>query len=375
MKPHFIKSMLMIALAAMSIASGSARLSAQSTNPTTENVIDTDTQCGFVCPQSNIGWAKWSNPYDNGYEDSVAMHASGLIVDVHSSGLSRLTYTGLYYRLGKFDPVAGTVSWGPSRQWVPTTVDGSWPAVAITKEGYVILTFSNSFTKSSGKLRYYVGTLDPNGSTSQQIQFKVSNEYFDTGFHDSIAVNNNGTIAEAHEADGKTGLWYRLGYLNAPGAGDFKIVWSTGDRGIEYDSGVNPHIAINDNNDAIEVHQVPGENLLHYTRGKIANNRITFPNVHPLYMGGSKDPVVILLNNGNVIEMHASNKQSSGYWEIRYRTGALDPNVGTHISWSPTTGFSGGYADTTGGICTNGTYAVTTAERGGSLFYTWAIVP
>src|SRR6202050_1316483 len=102
MKPHFIKSMLMIALAAMSIASGSVRLSAQSTNPTTENVIDTDTQCGFVCPQSNIGWAKWSNPYDNGYEDSVAMHASGLIVDVHSSGLSRLTYTGLYYRLGKF---------------------------------------------------------------------------------------------------------------------------------------------------------------------------------------------------------------------------------------------------------------------------------
>ena len=53
----------------------------------------------------------------------------------------------------------------------------------------------------------------------------------------------------------------------------------------------------------------------------------------------------------------------------------LDPNVATHINWSPTTGFTGGYADTTGGICTNGTYAVTTAVRGGSLFYTWAIVP
>jgi hypothetical protein len=303
------------------------------------------------------------------------MHASGLIVDVHSSGATRFTYTGLYYRLGKLDPVAGTVNWGPSRRWVEAVVDGSWPAAAITKEGYVILTFSNAFTKSSGRLFYSVGTLDPNGSTDQEIQFKIRNKYYDTGFHNSISVNNNGTIAEAHEADGKTGLWYRLGRLNAPGAGDFSIDWISGDRGVWWDNGVDPHIAINDNNDAIEVHGVTGENILHYTRGKIAGNRITFTDVHPKYQGGSRRPVVTLLNNGHVVELHASNKQSSGYWEIRYRTGVLDPNVATHISWSPTTAFTGGYAETTGGICSNGTYAVTTAERGGSLFYTWAIVP
>jgi hypothetical protein len=376
MKRYFSNSVFLLALFAFSLAPSVSRLSAQLQDAAAENVTGADLECrSFVCPQSHLDWADWEGPYDNGYEDSVAMHSSGLIIDVHASGATRITYTGLYYRLGKFDAASGTVSWGPSRTWVDAGTAGSWPSAAITREGYVILTYSNAFNKSGSTLRYSVGTLDPNGSNSQQIQFKLKDQQFDKGFHDSIAVNSYGTIAEAHEADGKTGLWYRLGYLNAPGSGDFKIVWKTGDRGVQYDDGINPHIAINDNNDAIEVHQVTGENLLHYTRGRIVNDRITFTDVHPPYMGGSMRPSVILLNNGHVIEIHASNQQKSGYWEIRYRTGVLDPNRATHIQWSPTTGFTGGYADYAGGLCTDGNYAVATAVRGGKLYYNWTVVP
>jgi hypothetical protein len=93
----------------------------------------------------------------------------------------------------------------------------------------------------------------------------------------SISVNYNGTIAEAHEAEGKKGMYYRLGHLKAPGSGNFTIGWDSGDLGQSWDDGVNPHIAINDNNDVVEVHQASSnDHRLHYTRAKISGNRITF---------------------------------------------------------------------------------------------------
>ena len=67
-----------------------------------------------------INWADFST-FDTGYESSVAIHPSGLIVEVHSSGQTIFTYTGLYYRIGKLDPAKETVSWGPA-------VDGYQPA-------------------------------------------------------------------------------------------------------------------------------------------------------------------------------------------------------------------------------------------------------
>ena len=71
-------------------------------------------------------------------------------------------------------------------------------------------------------------------------------------------------IAEAHESNGGKGIFYRLGHLSAPGSGDFNIVWDSGSKGQPYDEGVNPHIAIDDNNNVVEVHQVASnEDKLH----------------------------------------------------------------------------------------------------------------
>src|ERR1700761_1264808 len=53
-------------------------------------------------PITPIDWASF-NTFDTGYESSVAIHPSGLIVEVHSSGQTIFTYTGLYYRIGKLD--------------------------------------------------------------------------------------------------------------------------------------------------------------------------------------------------------------------------------------------------------------------------------
>jgi len=347
---------------------------AQSLAQSLDQSSDQETQAAeSAAPKTLIDWADFDT-FDTGYESSVAMHPSGLIVEVHSSGQTFLTYNGLFYRIGKLDPTKGTVAWGPSRRWVTKDKNGSWPAVAITKEGYAILTYSNAFTKSNAVLRYSVGTLDLNGGTDQLINFKVQNEKLDTGFHDSISVNYNGTIAEAHEADGKKGMYYRLGHLKAPASGNFNIVWDSGDGGQPWDDGVNPQIAINDNNDVVEVHQASAnDHRLHYTRAKISGNRITFGKDHPFFSAGER-PAVTLLNNGYLVEMHASNyDKKTGLSELRYRAGTLDRNNATLINWPD--GTTIGYVANPGGIGTNGAYLVSTAQRGTHLYYSWAIAP
>src|ERR1700761_1991085 len=290
---------------------------------------ETESSRGFA-QRTRIDWQDLQS-FDNGYESSVAIHPSGLIVEVHSSGQTIVTYTGLYYRIGKLDPAKG-VTWGPSRRWVSAGTFGSWPAVAITKEGYAILTFSNAFTKNNASLRYSVGKLDVQGTTDQQIDFKVQSAKYDNGFHNSVSVNYNGTIAEAHEADGGTGIYYRLGHLNAPGSGDFSIVWDTGSNGQKYDNGVGPRISINDNNDVVEVHQVTGERLLHYIRGKASSNQIAFSSNHPRYSDNGDRPAVVLLNNSYVVELHGANYSSrNSVWEFFNRVGTLDTNQSSHI--------------------------------------------
>jgi hypothetical protein len=349
-------------------------LFAQSLAQSLDQSSDQETQSAeSAAPKTLIDWADFDT-FDTGYESSVAIHPSGLLVEVHSSGQTFLTYNGLFYRIGKLDPTQGTVAWGPSRRWVTKDKNGSWPAIAITKEGYAILTYSNAFTKSNAVLRYSVGTLDLNGGTDQLINFKVQNEKLDTGFHDSISVNYNGTIAEAHEADGKKGMYYRLGHLKAPASGNFNIVWDSGDLGQPWDDGVNPQIAINDNNDVVEVHQASAnDHRLHYTRAKIYGNRITFGKDHPFFSAGER-PAVALLNNGYLVEMHASNyDKKTGLSELRYRVGTLDRNNATLINWPD--GTTIGYVANPGGIGTNGAYLVSTAQRGTHLYYSWAIAP
>ena len=68
-------------------------------------------------PITPLDWAGFDT-FDTGYEFSVAIHPSGLIIEVHSSGQGTFTYTGLYYRIGKLDPSKKSVSWGDSHRWV-----------------------------------------------------------------------------------------------------------------------------------------------------------------------------------------------------------------------------------------------------------------
>jgi hypothetical protein len=64
----------------------------------TDQSSDQETQSAeSAAPKTLIDWADFDT-FDTGYESSVAIHPSGLVVEVHSSGQTFLTYNGLFYR-------------------------------------------------------------------------------------------------------------------------------------------------------------------------------------------------------------------------------------------------------------------------------------
>jgi hypothetical protein len=253
-----------------------------------------------------------------------------------------------------------SIFWGDVQ---PSSAYGDWPTVALSKEGYVIEVHSDKDDKDGSQQFYRVGTIDPYGDQNQSISWKTDPIYWDGGFHTSIAINHNGLIVGVHESNtGGTGLYYRVGQLRNPAGDDYTIAWSSGSTGINYDEGVNPHIAINNKNQVVEVHQVTNESLLHYRRGIVSEGKITFAESQR-YENDAEQPAVALLDSGLVLEVHSREGLHS-------RTGKLAPSNETVIEWAPYSVKSdaskyAGYP----ALATNGRYVFQTHEKYSVIYY------
>jgi hypothetical protein len=296
---------------------------------------------------------QWSpcEKYDQGEDTSLAAHVSGLVLEVHQS--HAIGNRGLWYHVGML--TSTSVSWGRSQSLGLS--GGSWPNFAISKEGYVIFVRSSGQFKSGSELNYQVGKIDPYGTIDQSITW-LSYGKWDAGFHSSIAINDNGTIVGVHESGtGGTGLYYRVGHLKNPNAGDYTIAWDSGEYGIKYDDGINPHIAINNLNQVVEVHQVGGESYLHYRRGNLSGGTVTFGG-SPRYSNDGNEPTVALLDNGFVMELDSRNDGNT-----YARTGVLSSSDPVIVDWSPNlTKLSNEDSDRANypALASNGAYAVGT---------------
>jgi hypothetical protein len=62
------------------------------------------------------------------------------------------------------------IDWGPGQSAFAT---GFWPAIALSKEGYVIEVHSDARFKSGSKQYYRVGKIDPNVEENQSISWKT----------------------------------------------------------------------------------------------------------------------------------------------------------------------------------------------------------
>jgi hypothetical protein len=290
--------------------------------------------------------------YDYGTQSSIALHSSGLALEFHRSPNDHT----IWYRVGKQIPLnQNYILWANSQR--ASGAYGYWPAVALSKEGYVIEVHSDRERKNGSQQFYRIGKIDPNGDENQSISWKTDFINWDGGFHTSIAINDNGLIVGVREinASSGTGLYYRVGQLKNPAGGDYTIAWSSGSTGVKYDDGVNPHIAINSYNQVVEVHQVTGESLLHYRRGTVSAGKITFAESQR-YDNDARQPAVALLDSGLVLEVHT--------WGVLYsRTGKLDPSNSTLIDWSTPLKNGGSESVEYPALATNGRYAFQTHEK------------
>jgi hypothetical protein len=297
-----------------------------------------------------LAWSS-AQQYDQGVETSLAALPTGLVLEAHQT--HSFGGNDLWYHLGSLH--GSSLTWEGS-QLFPWR--GFWPNVAISKEGYVIFVYSSRPGKSSSDLYYAVGKINPYGPANQTIQWLTESLRWDSGFHSSIAIKDtDGTIVGVHESgSGGTGLYYRVGHLNNPNAGDYTIAWDSGPHGIKYDDGINPHIAINNLDQVVEVHQVAGERLLHYRRGNRSGGTIIFGGSQR-YNSSGKEPAVALLDNGSVIEL---NNGSNFMYAM---TGVLSPSAPWAVDWSPIlTKLSNQDSDSAEypALASNGLYAVGT---------------
>ena len=295
---------------------------------------------------------KWRLPdnYDDGEQTALAGHQSGLILEAHKTETTG--GLGLWYRLGSRNGYK--VVWGPSQRF---PWDGTWPNVAMNNEGIVLFISSSGRFKSNSSLHYAVGQVNPYAGTNQSITWLTPNYHFDSGFHSSTAFNNNGVIVEVHESgSGGTGLYYRVGHLKDPSGGEFTIEWDSGDKGVKYDDGVNPQIAIDNSDEAIEVHQVTAEHYMHYRRGPIFGGKLNFGG-SPRYDNNSSEASVALLDSGHVVEVHRQDDSVASA-----RTGVLDSNDPERIEWSDSVEISDDDSDASRypAVATNGTHAIAT---------------
>jgi hypothetical protein len=306
----------------------------------------------------------WTTPkeYDNGIQTALASHSAGLDLEAHQSSSPGLD---LWYRFGSLN--ARNEAWGKS-QTLPFS--GSWPNVAISREGYVILIYSNGRFKANSGLSYAIGFMNVHGGRDQAISWLTPNgDRFDSGFHSSTAINGDGVIVEVHESgSGGTGLYYRVGHLEHPTGGDPSIVWDSGTNGVKYDDGVNPHIAINNNDEVVEVHQVTAVELVHYRRGFVSGGKLVFGG-SARYDSHSASPAVALLDNGLVTEIHRGSDFS-----IAARTAILDPNSPDKVIWFGAKVINDNASSNSDNpaVASNGSYALGTwtsdEVKGGYLF-------
>lgn len=287
-----------------------------------------------VAAGDSSNWLRF-NPaadYDEGKETSIAAHTSGLVVEFHKSGNN----SGIWYRVGKLDST--NVMWGGSQF---AGVNGSWPTVAISKEGYVVAVHSTNSSKNGSFLHYRVGKIDPYGSQNQSITWLTGSIEWDAGFHSSIAINDRGVIVGVHETGhASTGLYYRVGRFTNPAAGAYTIHWDSGVYGIQYDNGINPHIAINNENEVVEVHQVSNQSRLHYRRGTLSGGTIQFTE-SKRYEDDGYQPAIALFDTGQVVEVHVAD------YVLHTRFGRLSTTDSGTIWWDSSVTVTGAGSKTT----------------------------
>ncbi|MEH1842371.1 MAG: NUDIX hydrolase [Nostoc sp.] len=225
----------------------------------------------------------------------------------------------LWYRVG--DVKGKEIQWRNKDKSVKYD-NGVQPSVAITDDGLVVEVHISQGLKNT--LWYRLGTVK--GDTIDWKNNNKSAEY-DSGVYPSVAMNNNGLVVEVHKSQGNDTLWYRVGRVKGN-----TIDWENNDKSIkiENDNGVRPSVSITDDGVVVMVHEK--DNTLWYRVGRVKNDGTIWvkgDQSKSVKYDNGVQPSVAVTNDGLVVEVHKSQGLKNTLW---YRgTGQVNNN--TIDSW------------------------------------------
>lgn len=158
------------------------------------------------------------------------------------------------------------------------------------------------------------------------VFFGLSNKYED-GCTPSIAINAQQQVVEIHNAGINNELWYRLGQNNQG-----IIEWQTS---VDYRGGCMPAVTLNDNGYLIEVHQTDNitSSDLFWNVWSVQNNSVSVLKETQFASGDS--PCVALNNHNMVVAAYANDSTT-----IRCRFGKLNTSSNS-IDWIDSQDFNG----------------------------------
>jgi len=229
-------------------------------------------QLQFSSGQQNvIHWLSSSaTQYDNGATPAIALNNKNEVLEVHgaSSG-GGIAPVALYYRRGHL--AGSSIVWDtPSIEFAA----GLAPSAAINDNSEAVVVYGQGTS-----LYYMAGTISlpqaksPSGAAPPSLPFPTFSKpgRYDNGVTPRVAINNAGVVIEVHQSEGAKTLWYHTGRITTQGASR-DVSWSDS---TQYDNGVTPNIALNNENHVMEIHQSDGQQALYIHRGTV--NAITLP--------------------------------------------------------------------------------------------------
>ena len=223
--------------------------------------------------------------FEGGADPGVAIHAGGVVVEVHKSA----TFAALYARVGQLNEAQ--IDWNATGD---SYTDGVQPAVAMNSRGDVV-----DVHKSEWRDRLFSIYGPVSGTT---VGWSDDSVDYSDGHDPAVAVNYNRQVATVYVEDDDE-LKYRRGIIN------------TSEKKVEFDdqedlgTGTYPKVAMNDNGWVVTVWQQKNEDLwaLRCRTGKLSSDasKIDWGTEHSIGDLRGERPCVALTSDGFVVAVYS----------------------------------------------------------------------
>lgn len=152
----------------------------------------------------------------------------------------------------------------------------------------------------------------------------IANQSYGVGVNPAVALNKQNIAIEVHESSSEDSLWYRVGVVVA--LEQMKVGTIFWGEIYVYGEGTNPRVAVNEAGVVVVVSQL--DDTLQYSVGKVdgESRKVSFGDLLPYEIG--LGPAVTLNNQGLVVEVHRKHRDDT----LQYRMGEVFQNK--TIAWA-----------------------------------------